>query len=212
MRTRVFICAVLVWTISVIPALAQTGAPIGGRVFVSVEGQSMTAKDTFDAIAGESTMFGVGGGVEVHRLWRQVFLRASVSRLQMEGERVFVFDGTVFRLGIPLDVQLTPIELTAGWRFDREGRRVVPYLGGGMVLMNFREDSPGDTASERVRKQYTGSVAFVGVDVSAWQFLSVGAEVGFRMVKVTRPGGALGAFREDDLGGATMRVMVSVGR
>lgn len=212
MRTRVGICAVLVWTISVIPALAQTGAPIGGRVFVAVEGQSMTAKDTFDAIAGESTMFGVGGGLEVHRLWRQVFLRASVSRLQVEGERVFVFDGAVFRLGIPLDVQLTPIELTAGWRFDRDGRRVVPYLGGGTVLMNFREESPGDTASERVRKQYTGSVAFVGVDVSAWRFMSVGAELGFRTVKVTKPGGTLGALREDNLGGVSMRVMVSVGR
>lgn len=172
----------------------------------------MTAKDTFDAIAGETTMFGGGAGVEVHRLWRHVFLRASASRLRLEGERIFVFDGTVFRLGIPMDVQLTPLELAAGWRFDREGRRFVPYLGGGTVFMNFREDSEGATASERVRKRFTGSVAFVGVDMSVVRFVSVGAELGYRMVKVTRPGGALGAFREDDLGGVTMRVMVSVGR
>lgn len=212
MRTRVSIFAVLVWMSSVIPALAQTGAPVGGRVFGWVEGQSMTANDTFDAIAGETTMFGVGGGVEVQRLWRHVFVRATASRLKLEGERVFIFDGTVFRLGIPLDVQLTPMELTAGWRFDREGRRVVPYLGAGTVFMNFREDSPGDTASESVRKQYTGSVAYVGVDVSVVRFMSVGAELGFRTVKVTNPGGTLGALREDKLGGVSMRVMVSVGR
>jgi hypothetical protein len=210
--TRVGICAVLVWMVSVVPALAQTGASFGGRIFIGAEGQSMTAKDTFDAITGETTLFGGGGGVEVHRLWRHVFLRASASRLQVEGERIFVFEGTVFRLGIPMDVTLTPLEVTAGWRFDREGRRVVPYLGGGTVFMNFREDFQGATAAERVQKRFTGSVAFAGVDVSVVRFVSVGAEVAYRTVKVTRPGGALGAFREDDLGGVSMRVMMAVGR
>ncbi len=215
MRTRAGVFMLFACLVTVAPSSAQsvTGrGSIGGRIFGVIEGQAMTATDTFDAIAGETTVFGGGAGVEVHRVWRKVFVRASASRLSVEGERVFVFGGTVFPLGIPMDVQLTPIELAAGWRFGPPGKRIVPYVGAGTVVMRFREESQFDTSADTVHKTFSGAVAFAGVDVNVMKFVSVGAELGLRVIKITRPGGVLGALGEDDLGGVSMRVLVSIGR
>ena len=38
-------------------------------------------------------------------------------RFHGEGERAFVFNDEVIPLGIPVDVTVTPIEISAGWRF-----------------------------------------------------------------------------------------------
>lgn len=215
MRTRAGVCILLAWLVTVAPAAAQSvpaKAPIGGRLFGVIEGQAMTAKDTFDAVAGQTTLSGGGAGAEVHRVWRKAFVRASASRMSVDGERVFVFGQEVFPLGIPMEVQLTPIEIAAGWRFATPGKRFVPYVGAGTVIMRFREESQFDTSSDTVNKTFSGAVAFAGVDVNVMKFVSVGAEVGMRIIKITRPGGVLGALGEDDLGGISMRLLVSIGR
>ena len=212
MRIRV-VLAVLALVTTAAPVFAQTtGEGIGGRVFAWGDWQQMTAKDSFDAVTGASTMSGAGGGAEVHRLWRGVFVRGSVSSMKADGERVFVFDGTVFPLGIPLEITMTPIELGAGWRFSPVGGRLVPYAGAGALWMKYDETSTGDVGSERVKETYTGAVVFGGVDVSVWRFVSAGAEVAWRTAKVKEAGGSLAAFGEDDLGGVSVRVMVSIGR
>lgn len=214
MRTRAGVCILILaaWVVPVGPAWAQTTPDVGGRVFAVVEGQAMTARDTFDAISGTTSLFGAGAGIEGHRLWKELFLRVSGARLSVEGERVFVFGGEVFPLGIPMTVQLTPIEIAAGWRFDAPGRRLVPYVGGGTVVMRFRETSKFDTSADTVEKTFSGAVALAGVDLRVTRLVSVGAEAGMRIIKITRPGGALGALGEDDLGGVSMRLLVSIGR
>jgi len=212
MRTRV-VLGVLALLITAAPVFAQTTREgIGGRVFAWGDWQQMTAKESFDAVTGAATMSGAGGGAEVHRLWRGVFVRGSVSSMKAEGERLFVFDGTVFPLGIPLEITMTPIELGAGWRFAPVGGRLVPYAGAGALWMKYRETSTGDVGSERVNETYTGAVVFGGIDVSVWRFVSAGAEVAWRTAKVKDPAGSLEAFGEDDLGGVSVRVMVSIGR
>lgn len=211
-RVRVVLVVLAVLTAS--SAWAQTGSAegVGGRVFGWGDWQQMAAMDTFDAITGSSSVAGAGGGVEVHRLWRRVFARVSASRLRADGERVFVFDGEVFRLGIPLEVSMTPIEVGAGWRFRPIAERLTPYAGAGVMWLKYRESSPGDSSSERVNESWTGATLFGGVDVAVWRFVSAGAEVGWRTVKIDGPGGAMGAFGEDDLGGISVRVLVSIGR
>ncbi len=199
--------------ITAAPVFAQTtGEGIGGRVFGWGDWQQMTAKKSFDAVTGSSSLSGAGGGAEVHRVWRGVFVRAAASRLKAEGERVFVFDGTVFPLGIPMDITMTPLELGAGWRFRPVGGRLVPYVGGGALWVRYEESSEGDTGSEGVNETYPGAVLFGGVDVSVWRFVSAGAEVAWRTATVKDPGGALAAFGEKNLGGISVRVMVSIGR
>jgi hypothetical protein len=213
MRTRL-VFGVLALLIAATPVFAQTTSSgrIGGRVFGWGDWQQMTAKESFDAVTGSSSLSGAGGGAEVHRLWRGVFVRASVSQMKAEGERVFVYDDTVFPLGIPMDITMMPIEAGAGWRFKALGGRMTPYLGAGALWVKYEETSDGDTASERVNETYPGAVVFGGIDVSVWRFVSAGAEVAWRTATVKNPGGSLGAFGEKDLGGVSVRVMVSIGR
>ena len=74
------------------------------------------AQDTFDATLGTTggAIFG-GGGSLTHR--SGVFFQVDLTRFSAEGERAFVYNGQVYPLGIPLDVEVTPIEFTGGYKF-----------------------------------------------------------------------------------------------
>lgn len=199
------------------PSLAQSGtspAPeskIGGRIFVHFDAQSMAAKDTFETVTGSTTLLGGGGGVEVHRLWRRLFVRADLSRFVKLGERVFVVDGEVFPLGTELEVTMTPIALGAGWRFSPIGSRgIVPYLGAGLLFLKYREVSDADVSGEEVSETYDGFTIFGGIEVPVWRALSAGAELGWRRASVSPLGGVMQAFGESNLGGTSIRVMVSL--
>ena len=193
------------------PAWAQTTSndEFRARLFVHFEGQAMTAKDSFDAVAGTSTLMGVGVGVEAQNVWRRLFLRGAISRFKKTGERVFVSDGELFRLGIPLEITMTPIEVGAGWRFSPLSG-IVPYVGAGALFHKHREESPGDGSGDGVNETFTGMTLFGGVEVPVWRFVSAGAEVGWRKASVGSPGGAMAAFGEKDLGGVSFRVMFSI--
>lgn len=206
---------VLLMVVCAAPAAAQGGggtSKLHGRVFVWGDAQQMTAKESFEAVTGSSSLSGAGVGLEVHRVWRKVFLRAATSKLTADGQRVFVFDGTVFPLGIPLEVSMRPVEIGAGWRFSPVGKRLVPYLGAGVLWMKYNETTSGDSSSEAVRETWRGAVVFGGVDVQVWRAVSAGAEVAWRSATVKDPGGVFAAFGEDSLGGASVRVLLSIGR
>jgi hypothetical protein len=219
MRVRVGVSVLAMVCALAAPAAAQEPAPaagsgpsLHGRVFGWGDFQQMSARDSFEAVSGESIVSGLGGGLEVHRLWRGVFLRGSISRQSVAAERVFVFDGSVFALGIPLDVTMTPIELGAGWRFGPLGGRVVPYIGAGALWLGYREDGAGTSSSEDVSETYSGATIFGGIDVSVWRFVSAGAEVAWRTAQVKDAGGVFEAFGENNLGGISFRLMLSVGK
>jgi hypothetical protein len=126
---------------------------------------------------------------------------------------VFIIDNEVFPLGVPLDISLTPIDVAVGWRLSPlTSLRIVPYAGAGAVFLKYKEVTEGDDAGESVDESYRGVVIFGGVDVNVWRFVSVGGEVGWRQVNVPSPGGAFASFNEKDLGGVTMRVMLSIRR
>ena len=170
----------------------------------------MAAKESFEAVAGSSMMPGFGAGLEVHNVWRKVFVRATISRLSKTGERVLVSEGEVFRFGVPLDITMTPIEASVGWRFKPMGSRgIVPYVGGGALFLKYREESDDDDEGDRVDESYKGFAIFGGLEVPVWQKVTAGAEVGWRSAAVEGPGGAMRAFGEDNLGGVTFRVMAA---
>ncbi|MEO6222731.1 MAG: outer membrane beta-barrel protein [Vicinamibacterales bacterium] len=216
MMSRLVVGMCFAALVAAAPASAQTssapasGSSFGGRIFLDVEGQAMTAKKSFDAVTGSSTMKGFGGGLEVQGLWSGLFLRGALSRLSASGERVFVFENQVFPLGVSVDITMTPLEAAAGWRFTPfSSRAIVPYVGGGALFLKYREDSEGDVSGESVNETYNGVVVFGGIEIPVWQKMSAGAELGWRKAKVKSPGGALQAFGENDLGGVTVRVMLS---
>lgn len=194
------------------PASAQqtSDKAVPGRLFVHFESQAMSAKQSFDAVTGTTTMNGFGAGLEVQNVWRGLFVRGAVSRLSRTGERVFVFEGEVFPLGIPLDITLTPIEAAAGWRFKPlTSRAIVPYVGAGALFLKHKEHTEGDPSADDVNETYVGAAIFGGIEVPVWRWLSAGAEAGWRTAKVKQPGGAMAAFGEKNLGGVTFRVLLS---
>lgn len=91
------------------PAFSFRGiADVGYAVF--------SAQDSFNAVYETNAGVLLGGAAQVaHRTgW---FVEGRVSRFAADGERVFVFDGQVFPLGIGTSLTVVPIDLLAGWRF-----------------------------------------------------------------------------------------------
>ena len=166
------------------------------------------AQRSFEAVMGTGGggLYGGGAQVRVGRL----FVGASAERFTKTGSRVFVLDQEVFTLGVPDTVTLTPLEVTAGWRFVHE--RTTPYIGGGIGRVWYREASDFTDASEAVEGQYRSYHLLGGVEFrEGW--VATAFEVQYsRVPNAIGLGGVSAAFQESDLGGLTMRVKVLVGR
>ena len=190
-------------------AAAQTaaGPSVGFRAYGLVDGNTMAAADSFDAIFASHRMTAVGGGAEID-VWHHLFLRIAASRAQRTGSRVFV-DGTdVFPLNIPLTVTMTPLEAGGGWRFSSRSR-FAPYAGAAFISLAYQEVSDFAQSGENVNERYTGEAAFGGVDVTIWKGLFAGGEVQYRHIAVPDVAtSVMHQFGESDLGGVTARVRV----
>ena len=205
------------------PAIADAQSPTGRTLRFAVFGTAglftATAEDTFDAILDTRSGTDLGVGAQV--AWqsgalRGLFVEFDASRFEETGERVFVHEGEVFPLGIPLTVSLTPIEVTAGYRLNqvrrtRTGVVASPFAffgGGGVGSVGYAETDDEGEISER----FTAWHVMGGVDVTVWKALQIGAEARYRWVPDgLGAGGVSDAFNETDLGGSTFRVRIGVG-
>jgi opacity protein-like surface antigen len=167
------------------------------------------ARQSFAAVMGQAGGVVFGGGGEL-RLGRGLFVNGSIERFSKTGQRVFVLDGEVFRLGIADTITLTPITLTAGWRFVMN--RATPYIGGGMGRIYYKEDSNFAEAAENVNARFTSYHALGGVEFrNGW--VATAFEVQYSHIPgAIGIGGASEAFHESNLGGLVGRVKVLVGR
>ena len=201
-------------------ASAQPAAPrkspssVGIHAFAAIDANSIAATDSFNAVFGTSTMSAYGGGAEVVNLWEHLFLRIAVSRSKETGSRVFLNNGEVFDLGIPVTVTMTPIEGGGGWRFASRSR-LTPYVGGAFVSLAYEETSRFGASDDSVSERFKGGAVFGGVDVKVWKGIVVGGEAQYR--SITTPDASRGVmkeFGEKDLGGFTARVTIgfSTGR
>jgi hypothetical protein len=183
------------------------GSAVGVRGYLAVDAARMTASDSFKAIFGSAAVTSIGGGAEVDA-WQHVFVRVAVTRATRTGSRVFVDNGQVFPLNIPLSITMTPIEVGGGWRFPSRGR-VTPYAGGGIVSLGYQEVSDFAQTGENGNSRYTGGSAFGGVDVGIWKGLFVGAEAQYRHIPTPDTSATvMHEFLERDLGGAAVRVLI----
>jgi opacity protein-like surface antigen len=220
MRLR-WVVAVAVAAASIAtPAAAQVGgtvrrpaarpAPRGFRVYVRYDYEAMTASKTFDAVIGTSKLGGIGGGAEALGLWKGLFARAAFSSVTDKGTRVFVFDGKPVSLGIDLTIDMTPVEVAAGWRFRRVWR-LVPYVGAGGLLLKYDETSQFAADGENTSQWFTGYVAFGGVEIGLWKWIVAGIEGEYRGVpNALGDAGVSAQYRERDLGGVVARVLVGL--
>ena len=194
------------------PAPQQTSI----RGFGDFGAARFAASDTFDAVLGSSSGVFFGGGAEVVFPARY-FVNVRLSRFRKAGERVFVDGGDVFPLGIPVEVGITPVEVTGGYRFQARGRtrNIVPYVGAGLGWHRYSETSDFADSNEDVSETFTGYHVLGGVEVRLGRIFAIGGEGQWTTVPDalgSQTSSASEAFGETNLGGIGFRVRFTVGR
>jgi opacity protein-like surface antigen len=216
------ICAALVPTTATAqqrrpaaPSRPAARQPLTVRGFGDFGMTRFTAGDTFDATLGSPSGVFVGGGVEVV-LPQQWFLSLRVSHFGKSGQRVFVQDNEVFPLGIDMKVAITPIEVSAGYRFRPGGRnhKVIPYLGGGIGWHRYTETSDFADTGENVSERLTGYHVLGGAEYRMGRMFAIAGEGQWTTISDALSGvsSAADAFGESNLGGIGFRVRFVVGR
>ena len=164
------------------PLPSPTGRHLRFAAFGTAGLFTATADDSFDAVLDTRSGIDYGFGAQV--AWqsgslRGLFVEFDASRFEETGERVFVHEGEVFPLGIPLTVGLSPIEVTAGYRLNQVHRTragvvaspVAWFAGGGVGSVGYTEtDDEGEISDRFVAWHVMG-----GVDVTVWNVLQIGA-------------------------------------
>jgi len=193
---------------------APGAASLSIRGFADLASTTFAASESFEAVLGSSTGTLFGGGGEVI-LPQRIFVGLRASRFEKDGERVFVFNGRTFGLGIDTTVRVTLIELTAGYRFGPPRWRVVPYAGGGLGWHRHQETSAFAEDDENVDETHRGYHILGGVELRLARWLGVGGEAQWTTVSDALgqdPNGVSAAFDEADLGSTALRVKVIIGR
>lgn len=203
------------------PAAAQTSRrasrPASAKPSIGLFGlfdySTISARQSFDAVFGEHVTMAPGVGGEVTNLWKGLFVRVAGSRSKLSGERVVIFNADVFKLGIPLTTEMTPIEFGGGWRFQSRyaPSRIVPYAGASVITMKYKETSDFAESSENADESYSGFGVFGGVDINLTRGIFGGVEGQFRSINFTPgPNSAAASFNESNLGGGILRVRLGI--
>ncbi len=220
-RRSPFIIAIALLLVTVGTAAAQTrtsrpsgtrSVEIGGYALV---GQfSFAASESFDAILGTTSGPIFGGGATVGLPWGGLFVDLGAWQYAESGERALVLDGQVIPLGIPLDVTIVPIEISAGWKFRiRKLPKLIPYVAGGYTSLSYTETSTFSGSAEDVDERFGGYHLRGGAEFKVTRWLGVAGEFAWTAVPdAIGSDGVSKAFGEDDLGGTSFRARITVGR
>ncbi len=175
---------------------------------------TLAASESFDAITGDHAGPIVGGGVTVGLPLGGLFVDVGAWKWTGSGERVVVLSNEIIRLGIPLEIRIAPIEISAGWRF-RIPRlpRLIPYLAGGYSSFAYQETSTFAAAGEDLDQRYGGYHLRGGAEFKVRRWLGLAGEVAWTTVADAIGGGGVSkTFNEDNLGGTSFRARITVGR
>jgi hypothetical protein len=194
------------------PARPSRSVEIGGyAMFGNI---NFTAAESFDAILGAPSGPVFGGGARVGLPWGGLFVDVGAWRFHAEGERAFIFQNEAIGLGIPVDVTVTPIELSAGWQFHvRKLPKLIPYVAGGLTSMRYKETSNSSTPAEDVDESFGGYHLLGGAEYKITRWLGVAGEASWTTVPdAIGESGVSKAFNETDLGGTALRFKITIGR
>ena len=126
----------------------------------------MNAESSAKAVFGSSGGLTFGGAVR-YDVWRGVFVSGGVRTFSKDGERVFLTSpgAAIQKLGFPVSVRLTPILLSAGYRYVH-WKWVVPYASVGAAITSYSETS--DVAGQSFDQDFTrtGFVGAVGLETA----------------------------------------------
>jgi hypothetical protein len=172
------------------------------------------AAESFDAILGTTSGPIYGGGARIGLPFGGLFVDIGAARFSGDGERVFVSDGTVYPLNIPVEITMTPLEVSGGWRFRiRQVPKLIPYLAGGFTSMAYKETSTFSAPGEDVDETFNGYHLYGGAEFKITRWLGAAGEVAWTTVPdAIGEGGVSEAFNEHDLGGTSFRFKITIGR
>lgn len=200
-------------------ALSLTAAPLRAqgdddrldvRGFGLLTVQRFSANKTFAGEFDSAVQPFYGAGVTF--VQDGVFLDVAVSRFKKTGTQAFYNAGTVFRLNIPQTVTITPLEISAGYRFRRR-RRVIPYVGAGLGKYWFHQTSQGAEPAEIVDRNHVGYLAFGGAELWVHRWIRLSGDVQYSHVSgIIGRGDFSEAVNESDLGGVAGRFRVIIGK
>jgi opacity protein-like surface antigen len=181
------------------------------RGFALYSVQDFAATRSFEGIFDSSVGQFVGGGAAVVSR-TGLFAEVSGSRFHETGERAFLSDNQVFRLGIPLTVNIRAIEVVGGYRVRFGNQNFVPYAGAGVGWFKYDETSEQTDPGEDFSASHTGFVALGGLEVRVVRWLWVSADLHVTHVTdILGSGGISKEAGEDDAGGLAGRFRVLVG-
>ena len=217
--TFILAFALLLVTAGTAAAQSRTPRPSGSRP-VEIGGYAMVgqfnfaASESFDAVLGTTSGPIFGGGATVGLPWGGLFVDIGAWQYSHAGERALVLDGQVIPLGIPLDVTIVPIEISAGWKFRiRALPKLIPYVAGGYTSLSYKETSLFSGSGENVDGRFGGYHLRGGAEFKVMRWLGVAGEFAWTTVPDAIGGGGVSkAFTEDDLGGTSFRARITVGR
>ena len=194
------------------PLFAQQTPAISFRPFLLVADERFAAQTTFKAVFGTATEPTWGGGLDV-TLGRHVFVDLAISRMSESGQRAFINNGDVFKLGIPLRVSLTPVELTAGYRFRHGKWRVIPYAGAGIGWYKYREAADFAADGDDVETRHAGFVLMGGAEFRVTKWIGITGDAQYTSVSgILGQAGLSKDANENNLGGVAARLRVIVGK
>jgi opacity protein-like surface antigen len=201
------------------PAAAPQSRSVTINGYAMIGRFNLLASESFEAITGTSSGGIFGGGVRVGLPWGNIswggpFIDIGAWRYQTEGQRVFVSNGTIYPLNIPVEIALTPLELSAGWQFRfRRLPKLTPYVAAGLTAMQYQETSSFADASENVEDNFAGYHVIGGAEFRIIRWVGIAGEAGWSTVpEALGTSGVSEAFNETNLGGATFRFKITVGR
>jgi hypothetical protein len=187
---------------------------LGVNGYGIVEIENMLASNSFKAVTTDkkSSLTFAGAGVDVVDIYQGLFARVAFTHTSTNGTRAFVdSSGRAVSLGIPLTIDITPIEIGGGWRFAPSSADTIPYVGAALLMQQYKETSSLGSASDNVDATDKGGTFFGGVTLKFGHFV-VGVEAQYRHVpNVLGASGVSAAYNETNLGGAVFRVTFGAG-
>ena len=200
------------------PVAAQPDAfyydqPFAVRLFFLATDQSFAAENTFKAAYGKSVEPFFGGGLQV-AMRNGAFVEFGISRFKKTGQLAFVNNGQTFQLGIPVTATITPLELSAGYRFGASGSsRFIPYAAAGVGRYAYREVADFAIEGDNVDTHHVGYLAAGGLEVRVHRWVGLAVDAQYTHVTgILGTGGVSKDAGESDLGGIAGRFKVLIGR
>ena len=186
------------------PAVSVRGFVQGGPI-------GFTALQSFRAVTGKSYGYSFGIGAQV-RFRTGLYLQTSIERFRINGQRVFVFEGEAFPLGIEHTVTTQPVLAAVGFRPSLSGF-FRPYAGVGAGRYRLTEVSPFDAEGDAVDEWYRGYHVHGGVEFLARRWFTPAVDARYSVVPhALGTQGAAAALAESDLGGWQFHAKILIGR